>query len=603
MTGQNKDIHRMPEVHAKRILVPVANPTTATGLIQMAWKLADHDQGRVFALLVTISGREPNPAIYDSIAAVVEEAGEKGVSVELITRTAPSVARGILDAALELGVTLMVLGFQAPARGKIALGPIVESVARTTPCDLVVYRNPAHLSIRLEDIDRVVVPLDGSDNSKVAARLGLLLADVYNAQPTAIYVQTDPDLPSWFGLARIEASLAGLEEARRYQRQVIRANDIVSGIVSRCDSSDMVVLGFSEKSPLDRWIFGNIAQRMLVQAPGPLVLAKRATKEGLTPGQRLRRRWLARFSPVLTPSERTDVIRQANELSGPGINFTFLMFVSSLLAAFGLLQNSAAVIIGAMLVAPLMSPLMSLSVGLLVGNLRLMRTAVVTTLTGVLIGLLVAVAGGLVMPLHVTTTEMLARGEPSLLDMAVALASGAAGAYAMARRDIPAALAGVAIAAALVPPLCTAGLGIAFGDVGLASGAALLFLTNIVSISLSGAAVFAWLGLRPQRESISRQQIVISLLVLGLLALPLASTLADVVRTERDTSAVRDILVEQFKEADVVKVGLKGDKVTATIQVSELPDRIAVEQAEAVLESKLDRDVTLEITVWLTVSP
>ncbi len=88
-----------------------------------------------------------------------------------------------------------------------------------------------------------------------------------------------------------------------------------------------------------------------------------------------------------------------------------------------------------------------------------------------------------------------------------------------------------------------------------------------------------------------------------MLALPLASTLADVVRTERDTSAVRDILVEQFKEADVVKVGLKGRKVTATIQVSELPDRTAVEQAEAVLESKLDRDVTLEITVWLTVSP
>ncbi len=591
-----------PSIQAKRVIVPVANPATAMGLIQMAWKLTDADNGRVLALLVTLSGTEPSDTVFSAITEIVAHAKAAGVPIELVTRTAPSIARGILDAALEQGATLMVLGFQAPTHGKVALGPVVEAVARTTPCDLVVYRNPSHSPVRLEDIKRVIMPLDGSDNSKVAARLGMVLAQTYDAQPTAFYVQIDPDLPSWFGLARIEASLVGLTDTRRIQRQVIRANDAVNGILSRSDSSDMIVLGFSEKSPLDRWIFGNVPQRMLLQAHGPVILAKRAAREGLTPSQALRRRWVARFFPTLTPSERTDMLRQATELSQPGINFTVLMVVSSMLASLGLLQSSAAVIIGAMLVAPLMSPLMSFSVGLLQGNLRLMRTAAVTVGVGVLIGLGVAVIGGLVMPLDTMTPEMLARGKPSLLDMGVALASGVAGAYAMARKDIPSALAGVAIAAALVPPLCTVGLAVAFRDMSLASGAGLLFLTNIVSISLAGAAVFAWLGLGHFGESHTRRQLAVSLIVLGLLALPLASTFIDVVRTEQQTTQARHVLEQQFPDGDVIDVQLEGSKVTATIRSPNVITQSDVVAAELALDQELQSQVSLEITYWQAIT-
>lgn len=593
----------VPAIQARRVLVPVANPATAMGLIQMAYRLTGKQNGRILALFVTVLGTEPREAAFEAIQSIVAEAQEAGMHIELVTRTAPSVARGILDAALEHGATLMVLGFQTPLRGKIELGSIVESVARTTPCDLVVFRNPLHARFELDDIERVILPLDGSDNSKVAARLGLALAEVYDAQPSAIYVQTDPDLPSWFGLARIEASLSHLKDTRKVQRQVVRANDIVRGVLTRCDEQSLIVLGFSEKKALDRWIFGNVAQRMLGEAPGPVILAKRAQRADLTPAQQLRRRWVARFSPVMTPSEQTDVIRQATELSQPGINFTVLMLLSSLIASFGLLQNSAAVIIGAMLVAPLMSPLMSFSVALTQGHLRVMRSAFVTVLAGILIGLGVAVIGGSVMPLDVATGEMVARGEPSLLDMGVALASGAVGAYAMARKDIPSALAGVAIAAALVPPLCTIGLALAFGEIGLASGATLLFLTNIVSISLAGAGVFAWLGLRPHRDSHSGRQVIILLIVLGLLALPLASTFRDVVRTGRQTSAARDVLEDYFDNADVIDVELHGDEVTAIVRGELVITRAEVTEAEKALERELGRDIDLTITYWRSISP
>jgi uncharacterized hydrophobic protein (TIGR00271 family) len=589
-------------IQARRVLVPVANPATAPGLIEMAWKLSSGQGGRLQALYVTLSGTEPDDDTLNAITAIVENATQSGIPIELVTRTAPSVARGILDAALEHGATLMVLGFQAPARSKVVLGPVVESVARTTPCDLVVYRSSSYSS-DLEDIERVILPLDGSDNSKVAARLGLMLAETYHAQPTAIYVQTGATLPSWFGMARIEASLAGLGDSRQVMRQVVRANDVVGGILARCDRSDLIVLGFSEQSSLDRWIFGNVARRMLEQAPGPVILAKRAIQEGLTPSQQMTRRWVTRFSPTLTPSERSDIIRQASELSQPGINFTVLMVLSSLLAAFGLLQSSAAVIIGAMLVAPLMSPLMSFSVGLILGNLRLMRTALVTVLIGVLIGLVMATVSGVIVPLDTATPEMLARGRPSLLDMGVALAAGAAGAYAMARKDIPAALVGVAIAAALVPPLCTVGLALAFRDTSLASGAVLLFLTNIVSISLAGSAVFAWLGLSPSREHYTRTQVLVSLLILLLLALPLASTLADVIRVERQTNAAQDVLQQQFHGADIIDVRLNGNRVTATIRSPEMITQQDVQAAERTLQRDLGPHVTLEITYWQSITP
>jgi uncharacterized hydrophobic protein (TIGR00271 family) len=590
-------------IQAQRVLVPVANPATAPGLIRMAWKLADKEHGRILALYVTLSGTELNEDAFEALTRIVDAATKSGITIELITQTSPSIARGVLDAALEHGATLMVLGFQAPARGRVVLGPVVESLARTTPCDLVVFRNPTHSMVRLEDIEHVILPLNGSDNSKVAARLGLTLADVYDAQPNAIYVQTDPDLPSWFGLARIEASLAGLDDTHRVQRQVVRANDIVKGILTRCDQNDMIVLGFSEQSSLDQWIFGNVAQRMLSQAPGPMIIAKRAIRAGLTPTQKLRRRWIARFSPTLTPSEQTAVSRQAVELSQPGINFTVLMVVSSLLASLGLLQNSAAVIIGAMLVAPLMSPLMSFSVGLVQGNLRLMRTAAVTVVTGILIGLAMAVVIGVVMPINTATTEMLARGQPSVLDMGVALASGLAGAYAMARKDIPSALAGVAIAAALVPPLGTIGLALAFSEIALASGAGLLFLTNIVSISIAGAAVFAWLGLRPRGENHTRRQLLIALVVLGLLALPLASTFIDVTRTGRQTSSAHQVLQDQFQGADVIDVQLNGNNITATIGSPDPITQQDVQQAQKAIEGKLGHNVNLEITYWPTIKP
>lgn len=595
--------------HSRLVLVPVANPQTAPGLLHLAWSLADRAEGHVIALYVEQGDTERDDDAVEALTAVIEAERAQGLDVELVARSAPTIARGILDVAREQGVSLIVLGFQATGHGKVTVGPVVESVARTTPCDLIVFRGSRGHRLELEHIHRIVMPLNGSDNARVAARVGVELAERYEAEPVAVYVEDDPHMPDWHGLGRIEASLSRLpaDRARIVRRSVLHARDVGYGVLSRLTPNDVLVLGYSERSPLDRWIFGNIVQRMLAQAPGPVIVVKQAIDMDMSAVERVGRRLLSQFSPRLTPAERTEVRRHAVELSVRGINFYVLMILSSFLTSLGLLQNSATVIIGAMIFAPLMWPLMAFSVGLLQGQLRLMRNSAVTAITGVLIGLGVAIAIGLVFPIDVPTSQMQVLGEPSLLDMAIALAAGAVGAYAMARRDIPSALAGVAVATALEPPLCTMGLAIAFDNQELAQGAALLLATNLVSIALAGAGVFLWLGIRPARQMANLVNWLVSLIVLVALAVPLASAFLEVVRLEQQTSTIRNVLSAEFAPGQVVDLRLVTTgtpyEVHATIRSVEWLTPVDVQDAQEALSEALGQEVSLELTNVRAIEP
>ena len=182
-------------------------------------------------------------------------------------------------------------------------------------------------------------------------------------------------------------------------------------------------------------------------------------------------------------------------------NFDFgaLISLSTLIAALGLVRDSGAVVIGAMLVAPLMTPLVAMGFALVQGNLKLIRSALRSVSWGFAIALLIGASIGLMLRLFAPGLEiseqMADRGSPNFLDLVVALASGVAAAYAMGRPNLISALPGVAIAAALVPPIATSGLALTMGDLTLAGGASLLFFTNIVAIVLGTAITFWCVGI------------------------------------------------------------------------------------------------------------
>ena len=182
----------------------------------------------------------------------------------------------------------------------------------------------------------------------------------------------------------------------------------------------------------------------------------------------------------------------------PRSSFYALLIASSLIASFGLVANSTAVVIGAMLVSPLMTPILGIALALVRGDARLLRRALLAEVVGVALAVAMATLFGF-LPINIEATpEMLARTEPNLLDLLVAVLAGFAGAYAMVDERISPALPGVAIATAIVPPLSNTGLCLALGAYEGASGSFLLFLANFLSILLVASIIFFFAGLAPE---------------------------------------------------------------------------------------------------------
>jgi uncharacterized hydrophobic protein (TIGR00271 family) len=207
----------------------------------------------------------------------------------------------------------------------------------------------------------------------------------------------------------------------------------------------------------------------------------------------------------LTGEARTpDEIREAVYLSIGDVGakqsrFWLLLVLSTVIATAGVIGDSTATVIGAMIVAPLAVPIQGAAVGIAYGELRplLLSLAIVAGAMAVVVGLAALIA--LVLPeLYPPTrnSQITGRASPTLVDLVAAGATGLAGAFAVGRRDIADIVPGVAIAISLVPPLAVVGVTGVDGDWDSAWGALLLFLTNVLAIIVAGTAVFGSLRLR-----------------------------------------------------------------------------------------------------------
>jgi len=201
------------------------------------------------------------------------------------------------------------------------------------------------------------------------------------------------------------------------------------------------------------------------------------------------------YFPTLERDERKELVERIEIGADGGVDFVVMMLLAATLASLGLLQGSTAVVIGAMLVAPLMGPLVAGGLALVQGNLKLFRSAMSVCGVGILLGLSASLFFGLINPGFEASLEIEARGKPDLLDLVIAFASGMVAAYAMGRPNVSGTLAGVAIAAALLPPLAVVGIGLTNDELVIAANAAILFATNLVAIILGAAVVFRLLGM------------------------------------------------------------------------------------------------------------
>ena len=295
----------------------------------------------------------------------------------------------------------------------------------------------------------------------------------------------------------------------------------------------------------------------------------------------------------------------------PRTTYYLLLSISVLIAGFGLITNSPAVVIGAMLVSPLMTPIFGISLGLVRGDMALLRTAFVAEFGGVVIAIGVAAILGMFPFSNEVTPEMLARTSPTLLDLLVATLAGMAGCLAMIDERISPVLPGIAMATSLTPPLAVSGLCLAFGAYVGAWGAFLLFFANFLAILAVSAVLFIVAGF------VTREEMGSGLNVLKRFAGPavgfifvtvlLTHALIGIIGERRTTKAIEEILRKElgaerstFVEKIIYKQ--KGDKidVLASVSTPQVLSPKKIKQMQEVLDERLKLNVNLIMRCLIT---
>jgi len=282
------------------------------------------------------------------------------------------------------------------------------------------------------------------------------------------------------------------------------------------------------------------------------------------------------------PDEIDGSVRAGVDVAGTNL---WVLFFAILVASVGLNVNSTAVIIGAMLISPLMGPIVGVGYGLAVHDMRLIRRALRNLAIFTAISLVTSTLYFTISPLRVAGTELLARTTPNLWDVLIAFFGGSAGILALTRRSISNVIPGVAIATALMPPLCTVGFGLSKGSWAFAGGAFYLFLINGVFIAFS-TFVFVKLIRLPLRGLVSdstqlRARMFTTLTVIGVL-LPSAYLAWRFVQEQRFITAATEQVEALSRDSRYILLDREIDPTTRTIRLTISGDK---------REDKLGREI------------
>lgn len=319
------------------------------------------------------------------------------------------------------------------------------------------------------------------------------------------------------------------------------------------------------------------------------------------------RRWRVKLAHLVLLPEMSEedgaTIRQQVEDDGRLTRgFALMCGLAAGIAMLGLLQSSTAVVIGAMLVSPLMGPIAALGFGFAALDGHRIRDAAKVVMVGAAIGIMTGILITWASPIRNATPEIIARTQPTLLDLVVALLSGVAGGYASVMKKGGTAI-GVSIATALMPPLTTVGYGLAVWQPAFALGALLLFLTNLSAIAFAFALVARLSGAAlPERQvDWSPRYVLAGMTAFAILAVPLGLTLSQVSREAGLRKTARAAIAEATDGANSriaqldVSWPLLGDPEVSALVVTSHP----AGDAEQALRKALAAAGAAKVTVKL----
>ena len=577
------------------VVAAIGEPAQQATLTQLACTLA-RERGSVTLLCVTPDGSRPE--------WLDDPDGGAGIEVTVETRAGQAPGRAILQAIEDLEPDLLLLGWRGDEGSRrYLLGSTLDPVIRYAPCDVIVVRADRWLEVR-----RALVPAAGGPNASAAVGLALRLG--HDVRVTALNVARERSGPLGVAAGReqLALTLEPWQEDGRVEAKVVRSGSVIDGILGEAGLGyDVLLIGASNESYIDRKLFGNVPQTVAAEAPVPTLVVRRRVsrfKSALRHAERV----LSDVQEFVTVAERVETYREVRRGARPTPDFFIMIGFAAAIASLGLILDSAAVVIGAMVIAPLMTAILGVSLGIVQGDARLLWQAASTVSRGAALAAGLGVLIGLVIPLYAPTTEILSRTQPTLVDLVIAILAGAAGAYARCRRNVLGALAGVAVAVAVVPPLAIIGIGLTLGSGVIAGGALLLFLTNLSAIITAGSVVFMLFGFRPdpgRRVRVFSRSIASVLAMLGLVFVLLTVLTVNSVRESRLHRRLDTVLNDEARRLPGVELldwsieEQAGDQLVLRVEVRSV-DPISAAQAGQLQErvaERLQRPVTLTLSV------
>ncbi|MEM6503584.1 MAG: DUF389 domain-containing protein [Cyanobacteria bacterium P01_C01_bin.89] len=279
---------------------------------------------------------------------------------------------------------------------------------------------------------------------------------------------------------------------------------------------------------------------------------------------------LYRSMAALSPEDCSKMCTSLMEDAALNLDYLVLAICACLIATVGLLVGSAATIIGAMIVAPLVMPMRGVAMGAVQGDWRLLRQGLISVFVGAILSIALAAIAQLLIrvPASAFGPEILNRTQPNLADLAVAIVAGAVCGFARIRPKLSDALAGTAIAVALMPPLCVVGINLAVGQYQASRGAFLLYLTNLLGIILACMAVFVLNGYHVSFRRTSRA-LAFGMGFTALTIFPLFQGFSTLMNQVRIRDGLREIL-----QRETITVGQQMELLDVRIDWNELPFQV-----------------------------
>ena len=305
----------------------------------------------------------------------------------------------------------------------------------------------------------------------------------------------------------------------------------------------------------------------------------------------------------LNQRDETDLIEQDKG----SVSYYWILFFSTALSTLGLLIDNVNVIIGAMILAPLMIPLSSLSVGIARGDLRAIGRSTSNLSMSILLILITSAILGRLVPVVGLPDEIVARAQPTVVDLIIALIAGSAAMFAYLNKDVPEGLAGVAVAVALLPPLCVAGLSVSLGWWPIALGATVLFFANMAAIIFSGLIVL-WFYQRfshqEEKKNVALWGGLLSAMVVLVLAVLLSVAFWQSYQVTRWQEVAKQGLTQQLSlssKSDIQQLRVVSDEedlvLQAVVKVPQLAELPTLSNLETELANQFGKPVKLILEV------